>query len=60
MNTAAKKVVCSLLAVSAILGGASLYGEEAEFVPYTGQAGDGNYLISDANGLAEDLTETSH
>ena len=52
MNTAVNNVVCSLLAVSTILGGASLFGEEAEFVPYTGQAGDGNYLISDANGLA--------
>ena len=52
MNTAVNNVVRRLLAASMILGGASLFGEEAEFVPYTGQTADGNYLISDANGLA--------
>ena len=52
MNIVVNNVACSLLAVSTILGGASLFGEEAEFVPYTGQTADGNYLISDANGLA--------
>ena len=52
MNIVVNNVACSLLAVSTILGGAPLFGEEAEFVPYTGQTADGNYLISDANGLA--------
>ena len=51
MNTAVNNVVRRLLAASMILGGASLFGEEAEFVPYTGQTNEGNYLISDAQGL---------
>ena len=48
-----RRILVVAMSIVSLFAWGTAVGEELEFVPYTGQKTDGNYLISDAYGLAQ-------